>query len=408
MTMTQATPTTSATFPTPAAMTTTAPTTPSPRHWTGADPSSRWPSEARELVPKLAERAAEADRSGRFVHEGYELLRERRFMSMLVPAELGGGGATFAEACMVLDELAHGCPSTSLAFAMHTHLVAAQVWRHLRGMPAPVLGKLAASEIVLVSTGASDWLESNGTATKVEGGYRISARKAPASGAPAGSVASTSIRYEGPDGPQVIHCSVPFAAEGVGVEETWDTMGMRATGSHTVVFDDVFVPDEAVALIRPAGPWHPVWATVVGVALPLIMSSYVGVAHSAAERATDLAARRAERPDVAPLVGRMRNRLTVARDTVRAMIDAADDLRFDNTIEAAAESLSRKTNAAEAAIDTVRIAIEVGGGAAYHVSGGIERLYRDVHGALFHPLPTAQQERFTGRIALGLDPVGGA
>ena len=147
---------------------------------------------------------------------------------------------------------------------------------------------------------------------------------------------------------------------------------------------------------------------MLGVALPLIMSSYVGVAESAVERATELAARRPERPDVAPLVGRMRNRLTVARDTVRAMIEAADDLRFDNTIEAAADSLTRKTNAAEAVIDTVRLAIEVGGGAAYHVSGGIERLYRDVHGALFHPLPTAQQERFTGRIALGLDPVGGA
>ena len=330
-------------------------------------------------------------------------------MSMLVPAELGGGGATFAETCAALAELAHGCPATSLAFAMHTHLVAAQVWRYHRGMPAPVLEKVAANQLVLVSTGASDWLDSNGTATKVEGGYRISARKMPASGAPAGNVAVTSIRYEGgPDGPQVLHCAVPFAAEGVSIDETWDTMGMRATGSHTVVFDDVFVPDEAIALARPAGAWHPVWASVLGVALPLIMSSYVGVAESATEKATQLAARRAERPDVAPLVGRMGNRLTAARDTVRAMIDAADDLRFDNTIEHAAGSMTRKSNAADAVIDTVRIAIEVGGGAAYHVSGGIERLYRDVHGALYHPLPTAQQERFTGRIALGLDPVAGA
>jgi len=412
MTMTQTTPATSATSPTfPTSPTSpTSPTTSSAtRHWTGADPNSRWPSEARELVPELAAHAADADRTGRFVHEGYDLLRQRRFMSMLVPAELGGGGATFAETCLVLDELAHGCPATSLAFAMHTHLVAAQVWRHHRGMPAPVLGKLASSELVLVSTGASDWLDSDGTATKVEGGYRVSARKAPASGASAGNVAATSIRWEGgPEGPQVLHCSVPFAAEGVSVEETWDTMGMRATGSHTVVFDDVFVPDEAVALVRPAGAWHPVWASVLGVALPLIMSSYVGVAESAVARATELATRRAERPDVAPLVGRMRNRLTLARDTVRAMIDPAEDLRFDNTIEVAADSLARKSNAADAVIDTVRLAIEVGGGAAYHVSGGIERLYRDVHGALFHPLPTAQQERFTGRIALGLDPVGGA
>ena len=60
---------------------------------------------------------------------------------------------------------------------------------------------------------------------------------------------------------------------------------MRGTGSHTVVIDDVFVPEEAVALVRPAGEWHPVWSTVLGAALPLIMSSYVGVAEEAADRA---------------------------------------------------------------------------------------------------------------------------
>jgi acyl-CoA dehydrogenase len=47
----------------------------------------------------------------------------------------------------------------------------------------------------------------------------------------------------------------------------------------------------------------------------------------------------------------------------------------------------------------------VGGGAAYSRGSGIERLFRDVHGALYHPLPAAQQERFSGRVALGLDPI---
>ena len=40
----------------------------------------------------------------------------------------------------------------------------------------------------------------------------------------------------------MIHCSIPFAAAGVTIEKTWDTMGMRGTGSHTVVLEDVFVP----------------------------------------------------------------------------------------------------------------------------------------------------------------------
>jgi acyl-CoA dehydrogenase len=185
-------------------------------------------------------------------------------------------------------------------------------------------------------------------------------------------------------------------------------MGMRGTGSDTVILDDVFVPDEAVALTRPAGVWHPVWSVVLGTALPLIMSTYVGVAELAAERAVALATRRAERPDVAQLTGRMFNRLTAARDAVKAMIDASDNLHFENTPEAAAAALTRKTNATAACIDTVRLALEVGGGPAFGRGFGIERLFRDVHGALYHPLSETRQERFTGRLALGLDPLEGA
>ncbi len=230
--------------------------------------------------------------------------------------------------------------------------------------------------------------------------------KAPASGAPAGDIVVTSARWEdAPDGPQVIHTAVPFAADGVSIELTWDTMGMRATGSHTVVFDDVFVPDAAIALTRPAGAWHPVWSTVVGVAMPLIMSAYVGVAEAAATRAMTLAV--ARDPSLsAPLVGRMLSHLAIARDVTRAMIEAADNLRFDNTIEHSATTLARKTAVANAVIDTTRLALETGGGRAFSTEAGIERLHRDAHGALFHPLPAAQQELFTGRAALGLDPLG--
>jgi acyl-CoA dehydrogenase len=378
------------------------------RHWTGAGASSRWIATARALAPELAARAEEHDHSGEFVAEGFEALRRNGLVSMLVPADLGGGGATHAEACAVLAELSHACPATSLSLSMHTHLVAAQVWRHHRGLPAPVLRRVADDNVVLISTGASDWLESNGTSTKVDGGYRVTARKTPASACPSGNILVTSFRFEGgPDGPQVLHAAVPFAADGVSIDETWDTMGMRATGSHTVVLDDVFVPDAAISLERPAGNWHPVWSTVMGAAMPLIMSSYVGVAEAAVERALPLAARRSDLTDVEPVVGRMINQLTIARDSVGAMIAASDDLRFDNTYQHTATTLSRKTIATDAAIATVRLCLEAGGGAAYSRGSGIERLFRDVHGALYHPLPAARQERFTGRLALGLDPVTG-
>ena len=391
-----------------------APTPPAPtpasaaaRHWTGAPADSPWLEVARQLVPELAIHADRLDRSGEFAHEGIALLKDRRVMSMLVPSDLGGGGATHAEVCAVLAELARGCPATSLTLSMHMHLVAAQVWRHHRGLPAPVLPKVADGQLVLVSTGASDWIDSTGTATRVDGGWRVSGRKSPSSGAPAGDVLVTSARWEdAPEGPQVIHASVPFSAEGVSIEETWDTAGMRATGSHTVVLDDVFVPEAAVPLVRPAGEWHPVWSTVLGAAMPTIMATYVGVASAAADRAIELAQRRAERPDVAPTAGRMLRTLTVARDALRGMIDASEDLRFDNDLDHATAILHRKSIAASAAIETVQLAFELGGGAAYASSSGLGRMLRDVHGALYHPLPTAQAERFTGRAALGLDPLG--
>lgn len=377
-----------------------------PRHWTGAAGFAPWPARATALISPLARRAAAHDEAGDFVHDGFALLKQQGFLGMLVPRELGGGGASHAEACAVLSELAHGCPATALTLSMHTHLVAAQVWRHRRGLPAPVLERVARDGLVLVSTGASDWINSSGTVRRVDGGYRVSGRKMPASGAPAGELVSTSFRWDGsPDGSVVLHLVLPFAAEGLRVEETWDTMGMRATGSHTIVFDDVFVPEQAVALTRPAGEWHPVWSVVVGAALPLIMACYVGTAEAAAQRALDLAARRGDRPETATLAGRMLNQLTLARDVVRAMIDSSRDLQFDNTLDHASVTLARKTIAADAAIATVRSAMELGGGAAFAVAGGIERLYRDVHGALYHPLPAAQQERFSGRHALGLDPV---
>ena len=365
-------------------------------HWTGLAGDNPWISTGRAIASNLAVNAERHDREGTFVQDGFELLHEHRMMSLLVPTELGGGDATHGEACAVIAELAKGCPATALSYSMHSHLVAAQVWRHHRGLPAPVLQRVAADQLCLISTGASDWLDSNGSATRVDGGYIVNARKMPASACPAGDMLVTSFRWnEAPDGPQVVHCSIPFSNDGVSIIESWDTMGMRGTGSHTVVVEQVFVPDSAITLIRPADVWHPVWATVLGAAVPLIMAAYIGVAEAAVERAVELASRRSERPEVVAQVGRMHNRLTAARDAVASMIASSNNLCFENTADHADVTLRRKTNATEACIDAVQLALEIGGGQAYG-PGIIERMFRDVHGSLYHPLPTAKQEMFTG------------
>jgi alkylation response protein AidB-like acyl-CoA dehydrogenase len=70
--------------------------------------------------------------------------------------------------------------------------------------------------------------------------------------------------------------------------------------------------------------------------------------------------------------------------------------------------LIRKTIAAQAVLATVEMAMETVGGGAMFRSMGLERMLRDVHGAMFHPLHPKRQHRFSGRLALGLDPARGA
>ena len=369
------------------------------------DGTTDWVETAHRLGTSLEAGVAARDRDGLLAVDGFQQIRATGLSRALVPTEFGGGGASHSEMGEVLRALAQHDPATAVAFSMHAHLLGAQVWRHRHGLDASAVFAKVVDGAILISTGASDWVASSGTARRVDGGYRVSARKGPASACEVGQILVTSIRWQdGPDGPQVLHCAVPFTADGVRIEPTWDTLGLRATGSHTVVLDDVFVPDAAVALVRPADQWHPVWNSVVGVALPLIMAAYLGIADRAVELATAAVAGRHE-PHIFQLVGEMVNAHTTATDVVAAMFADSDDFGFANTDEHASRTLSRKTVAAEALIETVRRAIDVVGGFGYTRQSDLERLYRDIHGCLFHPLGRAKQTQFTGRTALGLSPI---
>lgn len=365
-----------------------------------------WIARTREIGETLRPGVSERDRSGRLSAEAFDRLRAAGLTAALVPVEFGGGGATHREMGAILRELGSHDPSTAVALAMHSHLVAAQVWRHKHGMDASAVFGKVISGAILVSTGASDWVGSNGSAQRVDGGYLVSARKAPASGCEVGTVAVTSIRWDdAPDGPQVLHCAIPMNAPGVRIEQTWDTLGLRASGSHTIVLDEVFVPDAAVAMIRPADVWPPILNTVIGAALPLVMSAYLGIADAAVALTTMLVSGRPD-PHTIQLAGEMMNAHTTAEDLIEATFTASDDLSFTATEQYAARILSRKTVAADALIDTVRLAIETVGGLGYSRGCELEMYYRDIHGCLFHPLPRAKQTRFTGRVLLGHGPMG--
>jgi alkylation response protein AidB-like acyl-CoA dehydrogenase len=361
-----------------------------------------------KLGPRFAEGAAERDAATTFVADHYDALREHKVFSALVPSELGGGGASHREMCAFLRTLAPYCGSTALALAMHQHLVAAAVFNYRNGKPGQkLLERVAGQEAILVSTGANDWLASNGTSEKVEGGFRISARKPFASGSPKGDFLITSAPYEDPEeGWQVLHFPVPLKAEGVSLAGDWQTLGMRATGSETVILDQVLVPEEAVVLRRPRAVHHPAFNVIITVALPLIVSAYLGVAEGAVDLVRGQAAKRAYDPVTPYLLGELTNLLTTAQLAADAMIEITNDWDFAPVAETADAVLVRKTIAAKAIIATVEKALEAAGGQGFYSKLGLERMLRDAHGVQFHPLPEKRQQLFTGRMALGLDPIG--
>jgi alkylation response protein AidB-like acyl-CoA dehydrogenase len=372
---------------------------------TGA--AQRWKKAVAELGSVFADRAAAYDCTDTFVAENYADIRATKLFSALVPEELGGGGVLYSEACGFIRSFGGACGSTALALSMHQHLVATALWNYRHGKPGEALLRaVAGGERVLVSTGASDWLSSSGVLKRCEGGYRITAKKPFASACVAGDLLVTSGQYNDPAaGCQVLHFSVSMAAEGVQIDRVWKTMGMRGTGSHTVVLDNVFVPEQAITLRRPCNVYHPVWDVILTVALPLICAVYVGIAEAIAEKVRAIAARSGDDGVNALLVGEMQTELTTAQIALESMIANVNELNVEPSIQHANCALIRKTIVAEAVRRTADKALEATGGAGYFRDLGLERMLRDVQAAQFHPLPAKKQQRFSGRVAMGLDPI---
>lgn len=370
-----------------------------------AEPSTAdWLELARTLGRRFDARAADVDRDDRFVADNYAELEAYGFFAAGVPVELGGGGLGHGELGRVLRELGRHCGSTALAFSMHTHQVAAAAWRW-RHQNAPVdalLRRVATEQIVLLSSGGSDWLAGSGTATRVDGGFRVDARKIFASGAPAADLFITTAVHADPvAGPTVLHIAVPMNAPGVRVLSTWRTLGMRGTGSHDVVLENVFVPDAAVSARRPRGRWHPAVHLAAMIAMPLIYAVYVGIAEAARDLALGLARKRSVDAHLVDLAGAADNALATAQLALGDMFTAAAG-------NAPGPATTRRVMQGRALVagsvlEVVALALEIGGGGAFYRDAALERRFRDAQACRYHPLQDRVQREYTGRLALGLD-----
>ncbi|MGX9426681.1 MULTISPECIES: acyl-CoA dehydrogenase family protein [Bradyrhizobium] len=359
---------------------------------------------AEELGPIFARRAEQETNEDRFVAEDFADLKAAGLVEAGVPAELGGGGADVDELAEMLRTLAHYSGSTALAFSMHTHQVAVPAWRWKvqKAAPAePLLRRIANERIILLSSGGSDWIGGSGRAEKVDGGYRITARKVFSSGSPAGDLLMTSAVLESEGEPAtVLHFGVPMNSPHVKVLDNWRTLGMRGTGSNDVVIDGHIVPEAAVAAKRKAGEWHPLFQIIATTAFPLIYSVYLGVAESARDIAIATAKRKTPDQHAIQLAGRMDTELVAAR-LAREWMLAAVRLNAPSAATVNQVMMGRQL-VARHAIAAVEYAMELAGGAGFYRATGLERRFRDIQAARYHPLQSGPQAQYAGSMALGL------
>jgi hypothetical protein len=207
---------------------------------------------ARAMVPELASRAAGYDAAGAFPVEDFEHIRECGLLGLLVPEHLGGLGAEFAGYVEVAMALAEGNGATALLLNMHESVIgslaltsdemaaALGVPESFFAMRDRALADAAAGAFFAVAMserGAGSRLSELATRySTTASGFRITGSKTFCSGAGHADAYVVAARAAHDQG-KVSQFLVPATTAGIELEETWDSLGMRATASHDVHFD---------------------------------------------------------------------------------------------------------------------------------------------------------------------------
>ncbi|NVE00065.1 acyl-CoA dehydrogenase family protein [Massilia sp. BJB1822] len=374
---------------------------------------------APEVVAQLAAQAAEADREGRMSETGLALLREHKWPGLAVPTKFGGLGANLLECCAVQRKLGGADPGLSIACTMHLGSVG--VWNeHYVKQPDMTwvfMEAVAKRSLIVASAVAEPSLggsvnRSTLRARRVEGGWEVTGRKGPLSFAASADLITLQFQSE-PDGEtpsKVLVALVPRSLPGISSERSWNTMGMRGSGSDTLVLEHCMIPDPMVVFQGEPGAAADgdlvagiVWFCLV------ITSSYLGLAETALgvtretlgrSRIAHLDAARAELPSFQAIVGQHAAALLTLESACAGLARAMDAKQDPQGLLAAA--LGLKQHAIRVVPEALGAFAEACGGIAYARSSTLERLWRDAQAIRFHPPTPVPVAQYLGRRALGM------
>ena len=374
-----------------------------------------------DMLARFDERAPQYDRDNSFFTEDFEELRASGYLLASVPEEFGGLGLNLAEINRLQRRIAYVAPATAVAMNMHHYFVGLCADLHRAGDPSGdwVLRKAAEGHVFAAGHGEAGndipVLLSSAKAERVDGGWEFTGHKIFGSLSPVWTYLGIhGMDVSDPDNPQVVHAFLHRDTPNYRIEETWDTLGMRATMSNDTILDRTFVPDEAVTLVCPAGF---AGAGLFQVALfGWALLGFAAVYSSIARRAYDevvakvhdrtsvaLTRSMAYHPGVQHDVAEMRIHL----EAINAHLDrVCDDWAngVDHGMDWPTKIVACKYDVVTRAFAVVDTALDLTGGSGIFKRSRIEQLFRDSRLGRIHPGNSLLTHELVGKLSLGINP----
>ncbi|HEY1295284.1 MAG TPA: acyl-CoA dehydrogenase family protein [Chloroflexota bacterium] len=377
--------------------------------------SRTWLDRARAVAPVIAEWRDAADQHHHLPEPLVDSLARADMFTLAADREVGGAEVRDERLVRVVEELSRhdGSVGWNVAIAATTAIIATH-------LPNGSLQQAFATDPK--RTVFAGGLLPKGTAEALGDGFRLNGRWTFASGcrqanwffAPSVVVADGEPRLRADGHPDIRVFCVPTSA--CEILETWDTLGLRGTGSHDVEIKDVLVGEEWTFPIVLEGPGQPGavhLANLLPYAAPAVAAVALGIARGAIDAFMRLALDKTPALGTVALVrqhtihervGRAEALLSAARAllyaTVRELPRTGNwSAPVDDDLKARIRLAS--AHAAQSATDVVALLYTAAGTSSIFVGSVLERSLRDVHVVAQHAAVAPSNIEMVGQYLLG-------
>ena len=348
-----------------------------------------------ETAEQFKETAREHDENVTFPFENFEKLKEIGYPSLSIPKAYGGGGISLAELMKHQETIAKYDGATALSIGWHMGIIMdlgeKKTWEEekYKKVAADVIenGSLINNLATEPATGSpTRGGRPETTAVKDGDTWVLNGRKTFATLSPILKYASVSATIE--ETGEVGDFIVDTELAGASFDETWNSVAMRASGSHDFIMKDVRVKEEDLVSYRTPGKKDPSgW-------LLHIPACYLGIAKAAQKAAVDFASTYSpnsikgtisELPNVQEKLGRIEMAVMEADAFLYTIAKEWDDADHEKREEMGPKLGAVKTSIVNKAVDIVDLSMRVVGAKSLDADNELQRHYRNVRAGLHNP-----------------------